>query len=140
MALTSSYVIADRLMHRRERPRQTQTGEPRPDWTVLYFHVPRAHHGIDAADEVFNRQQANPTFSDRDAAVSGVVAIVAHHKQPIRRDEDIGCIVEESVFPQFENRVWRPARQGFNEFGCRRRVPLFVLCLTGAVAAKINWL
>ena len=56
--------------------------------------IPRSDQGFDASDQIGDRQQPDAAGFDGDAAVGGVVAIVAHDKKMVGRHDDFGHIIE----------------------------------------------
>ncbi|MPL88756.1 hypothetical protein SDC9_34783 [bioreactor metagenome] len=70
------------------------------------------HHPVGAADQVFRRHEAKPAGSGREAAVLGVVAVVAHEEiLALGHGEDRG-VVGHPIVRDVQDVVADPVRQG----------------------------
>src|SRR5882757_3126707 len=98
-------VTAPRSMHRGEEPRDAETGQPGPHRLAADAEVPRSDHGVGAADQIIDRQQPDTAVAHRHAAVGGVVAVVAHHEQMVRRHGHFRRVVEPAIVAKLENRM-----------------------------------
>ena len=67
--------LGSRSMHRGKKPRQAKTRQPRIYRLAAHAEIPRADHGIGAADQIVDRQQPHAAVAHRDAAVGGIVPV-----------------------------------------------------------------
>src|SRR5262245_52992570 len=67
-------------VHAGKKPAQPESRQPRPHRLVADTHVPRADHGIRASDQIVDRQEPDAAVAHRNAAVGGIVAVVAQHE------------------------------------------------------------
>src|SRR3979409_2601469 len=61
-------------MHRGEKPRRAEAGQPGPYRLAADAEIPRSDHGVGAADQIIDRQHPDAAVADGDAAVGGGVA------------------------------------------------------------------
>src|SRR6478735_9050640 len=111
-AMTESEVP---LMHRGEKPRQPKTRQPGPHRLAAHAEIPGADHGIGPADQIVDRQQSDAAVAHRDAAVGGVVPVVAEHEQLSRRHRHFRRVVEPAIVLDLEDRVADAVRQRLDE-------------------------
>src|SRR5262245_45273726 len=64
-----------RALHRGEKPREAEAGEPGPDRLAAYADIPGADHRVGSADQIVDRQQADAAIAHRHAAVGGVIPV-----------------------------------------------------------------
>src|SRR6187397_2093970 len=94
-----------------KEPLQPETCRPGPYRLAAHAHVPGADHGIGAADQIVDRQQADTAVAHRDAAVGGVVSVIAEHEQIARRYRHFSGVVEAAIIADLEDRVLDAIRQ-----------------------------
>src|SRR5438552_8273963 len=125
-------------MHRGEKPRDTETGQPCPYRLVADAEIPRCDHGVGAADQVIHRQHTDPAVAHGNAAVGGVVAVVAHHEQPSRRHRHFRRVVEPPIVTQLENLVTDAIRQSLDVAIRRLHAAPVVFCLANPVGLQLG--
>ncbi len=76
--------------------------------------IPGSDQRLDPADQIVYRQKPNAAGFECDPAVGGIVAVVAHHEQMVRRHGDFGHVVERADAGMLENRMAAIARQGLD--------------------------
>src|SRR5260221_542008 len=123
-------------MHRGKKSRDAETGQPGPYRLAAHAEIPGSDHGVGAADQIIHRQQPDAALADGNAAVGGVVAVVAHHEQMIRRHRYFGRVVEPAIVAQFENRVADTIRQGLDVAIGRLDAAIVVFGLSHAVGLQ----
>src|SRR6202171_6875128 len=98
-------------LHRGEEPRESKAEQPGPYRLAADAHVPGPDHRIGAADQIVDRQQANAAVAHGNAAVGGVVAVIAEHEQFSRRYRHFRRVVEAAVVAHLEDSVGEAVRQ-----------------------------
>src|SRR4051812_13758471 len=82
---------------------------------MAHRRVPRPDHALDPSDQIFHRYGADATGRRSEAAVGGIVAIVAHHENLASADPEFSRIVEIAIAAKLEDRMLAPVRQRFDE-------------------------
>ena len=75
-------------------------------------------------------------LAHRYAAVGGIVAVVAHHEQAIRRHDDVRRVIQHIPGGDLENLMLAPAGQRFDEARRRHLDAGFVFGLAAAIRAQ----
>src|SRR4051794_4673313 len=125
-------------MHRGEKPRHSKTGEPGRYRLVSDAEIPGSDDRVGAAHEVVHREQAYAAVAHRYAAIGGIVAVVAHHEQPVFRHHHFGGVVELAIVAQLENRVGGAARQRFKVAEGGHHATLLIFRLAYAIRLQLG--
>src|SRR6516164_2350394 len=126
-------VVIFRSMHGGEEPCEAKAGQPCPYRLAAHAEIPGAHHRVRAADQIVDRQQPDAAFANRDAAVGGIVAIIAEYEEFSRRHGHFHRVVEPAVVAQLVDRMRNAVRQRLDIAPGALYIAVIVLRITRAV-------
>src|SRR5262245_50915545 len=121
-----------RSAHCGEEPRQPQARRPILHRLIFDGEIPRTDHGIHAPDQIINGQQSYASRTDRNAAVGGVVTIVAHDEKVAGRHDHVRRFIVLSACNHLEDWMLVSARQRLDIARCRCNATVLDFCFASA--------
>src|SRR5258708_30223744 len=104
----SAFALPYGLSDDREQPVPTRRPQPAPDLPDILALKHREEDDLRATNDVLKRHIADLT---QDAAIRGIVAVVAHHEVMVGRYQVDRRVGIEAVIDQIERRVAHAVRQ-----------------------------